>query len=203
MGKISTFTYVSLDGFYAGPNGEIDWFKGNRPDAEYDQFTHEGSKSGNTLIFGRATYEIMKSYWPTPDAVKSDPDMAEVVNSSPKIVFSKTLRKVDEGAHWKNIKLLQEIRAEEIVELKEQEDKGMTILGSGTIIQQLSNLGLVDEYGLLIIPVILGVGRPLFKDVKKASLDLLETRSFQNGIVWLRYRPALTFIGSSNTFSEP
>ena len=189
MGKISTFTFMSLDGFYAGPNGEMDWFKGNSPDAEYDKFTHEGSKSGSTLIFGRATYEMMKNYWPTPDAIKSDRNMAEVVNNSPKIVFSKTLRKVEEGAHWKNIKLLHEIRAEEIVELKEQEGKGMTILGSGTIIQQLSNLGLVDEYGLLIIPVVLGAGKSLFHDVKKANLNLLEARSFRNGIAWLRYHP--------------
>ncbi len=113
--------------------------------------------------------------------------LTEVMNNSSKIVFSKTLQDVEEGSHWKNIKLLHEIQSEEIVKLKEQEGKDMTILGSGTIVQQLSNLGLVDEYGLLVIPVILGAGKYLFKDVKKTSLNLLEARSFKNGIVWLRY----------------
>jgi dihydrofolate reductase len=189
MRKITTFTFVSADGFFARPHGEIDWFKENSQDAEYDKFTHEGSKAGGTLLFGHTTYEMMKSYWPTPEAIKNDPSMAEVMNNSPKIVFSKTLKKVEEGPHWKNIKLLPEIQPEEIVKLKDQESKDMTILGSGAIIQQLSNLGLVDEYGLLVVPIILGAGKYLFKDIKKTSLNLLEARSFKNGMVWLRYQP--------------
>ncbi len=188
MRKITTFTFVSVDGFYAGPHGQIDWFKRNSKDAEYDRFAQEGSESGGTLIFGHTTYEIMKSYWPTADAMKNDPNMAEVMNNSPKIVFSKTLQDVEEGSHWKNIRLLHEMQPEEMVKLKEQEGKDMVILGSGTIVQQLSNLGLVDEYGLLVIPVILGAGKSLFKDVKKTSLNLIEARSFRNGIVWLRYQ---------------
>ncbi len=139
-------------------------------------------------MFGHTTYEMMKSYWPTPDAIKNDPGMAEVVNNNPKIVFSKTLESAEEGPNWKNIRILNEMRPEEILKLKEKED--ITIIGSGTIVQQLANLDLIDEYGLVVVPVILGAGKPLFKDVKKTKLKLLEARAFKNGVVVLKYRPA-------------
>jgi len=120
MGKISVFDYMTIDGFFAGPQGEIDWFKFIKKDDEYDEYTHkQTARSGNTLIFGHKTYEMMKSYWPTPDAIKNDPNMAGVVNNSLKIVFSKTLQNVEEGPNWKNIKLFHEINPEEIIKLKE------------------------------------------------------------------------------------
>ena len=188
MRKISVFNHVTVDGFFAGPHGEIDWFKAIKKDDEYDSYTHEqAAKSGNTLIFGHTTYEVMKSYWPTPDAIKNDPGMARVVNNSPKIVFSKTLQNVEEGHNWKNIKLFHEIKPEEIIKLKEQEGEDFTILGSGTIVQQFANHGLIDEYQLVIVPVILGAGKCLFKDVKKMNLKLLGARAFKNGIVLLKY----------------
>jgi len=191
MRKTSVFIHVTVDGFFAGPNGEIDWFKVIKKDDEWDKYTHDqSSRSGNTLIFGHTTYEMMKTYWPTADAIKNDPIMARVVNNSPKIVFSKTLQSVEEGKNWKNIRLFNEIRREEIVNLKEQEGKDFTILGSGTIVQQFANLGLIDEYQLVIVPIVLGAGKPLFKDVKKTNLKLLEARAFKNGIVLLKYRPA-------------
>ncbi len=189
MGKISVFNHVTVDGFFAGPHGEIDWFKVINKDDEWEKYTHEQAKSGRgALMFGHTTYEMMKSYWPTPDAIKNDPDMAKVVNNSPKIVFSKTLKSVEERPNWKNIRILNEIRPEEILKLKGKED--ITIMGSGTIVQQLANFGLIDEYSLVVVPVILGAGKPLFKDVKKMNLKLLETRDFKNGIVLLKYRPA-------------
>jgi dihydrofolate reductase len=186
MKQISVFNHLSADGLFAGPNGEIDWFKLIKKDEEYDKFIHEQSKSGHTLIFGRTTYDMMKSYWPTPDAIKNDPNMARLMNTSRKIVFSKTLKSVEEGPNWKNIKLLRDIRPEEIIKLKENEE--MIILGSGTIVQQLSNLGLIDQYALAIVPVILGAGKPLFKDVKMMDLELLDSKSFRNGIVFMTYR---------------
>jgi dihydrofolate reductase len=188
MRKIGVFNHVTVDGFFAGPNGEIDWFKVIKEDDEWEKYTHGQAKSGSTLMFGHTTYEMMKSYWPTPDAIKNDPGMAEVVNSSPKIVFSKALESVEEGPNWKNIKILHGIRSEEILKLKEKED--ITIMGSGTIVQQLANLGLIDEYSLVVVPLILGVGKPLFKDVKKSDLKLRESKTFKNGIVLLRYDPA-------------
>ncbi len=164
MRKISVFNHMTIDGFFAGPHGEIDWFMVIKKDDEFETYTHEQSaKSGNTLIFGRTTYEMMKSYWPTPDAIKNDPGMAGVVNNSPKIVFSKTLQNVEED---------------------------FTILGSGSIVQQFANLGLIDEYQLVIVPVVLGVGKSLFKDIKKMNMKLLEAKTFENGIVLLKYRPA-------------
>ena len=191
MRKITVFNHVTVDGFFAGPHGEIDWFKVIKKDDEWDKYTHQQSaKLGNTLIFGHTTYEMMKSYWPTPDAIKNDPGMARVVNNSPKIVFSKTLQKVEEGHNWKNIKLFHEIKLEEIIKLKEQEGEDFTILGSGSIVQQFANLGLIDEYQLVIVPVILGGGKSLFKDVKKMNLKLLGTRAFKNGIVLLKYIPS-------------
>ncbi len=187
MRKISVFNHVTVDGFFAGPNGEIDWFKVIKKDDEWEKYTHGQAKSGSALIFGHTTYEMMKSYWPTPDAIKNDPDMARVVNHGPKIVFSKMLESVEEGPNWKNISLLHEIKPEEILKLKEKVD--MKILGSGTIVQQFANLGLIDEYNLVIVPVILGAGKYLFKNVKNTNLKLAEAKAFKNGIVLLNYLP--------------
>ena len=187
MGKIVSFTIVSVDGYFAGPNGEIDWFKEN--DEEDRQFSAEASRSGGTLIFGHTTYEMMKGYWPTPDAIKNDPITAEVLNSSPKIVFSRTLKPVKDGPVWRNIRVFHNIKAEEILEMKEEGDGDFVILGSGSIVQQLANLGLIDEYQLMVNPVILGAGKYLFKDVRRMTLTLLGSRTFSNGKVFLRYRP--------------
>ncbi len=187
MRKISVFNHMTIDGFFAGPKGEIDWFKEIKKDDEWEKYTHSQARSGGgMLMFGHTTYEMMKSYWPTPDAISNDPDMAKAVNNSPKIVFSKTLQSVEEGPDWKNITLFHEIKPKEILKLKENKD--ITIMGSGTIVQQLANLDLIDEYNLVVVPIILGAGKPLFKDVEKMNLKLLEARMFKNGIVLLRYQ---------------
>lgn len=190
MRKIVVFNNVTVDGFFAGPHGEIDWFKVDI-DEEYEEFSREQSKTGDMLILGRKTYELMKSYWPTPEAIENNPAMAEVMNNIQKIVFSRTLQSVQEGPLWKNIKLLHDIKPEEIVELKEKGGKGIAILGSGTIVQQFADLGLIDEYLLSINPIILGAGKSLFADVGKMNLKLLQARTFKNGIVWLRYQPVM------------
>src|ERR1700734_2839989 len=98
MHKLTVFNFVSIDGFFAGPHSEIDWFKDIGNDPEYQAYTHAQSVGGSILMFGHTTYEMMKSFWPTEMALKSDPHMAEVMNNSQKIVFSKTLKEVhDEG----------------------------------------------------------------------------------------------------------
>jgi dihydrofolate reductase len=140
------------------------------------------------LIFGHTTYEMMKSYWPTPDAIKSNPIMAETINNVRKIVYSKTLLSVEEGTNWKNVRLFQEIKREEIVKLKEENGRGIVILGSGTIVQQFAKLDLIDEYDLLVNPVVLGAGKSMFKDVKM-NLELIDSRTFRSGLVLLRYQP--------------
>jgi len=187
MGTIIAFTNVSVDGYFSGPNGEIDWFKNN--DDEVRKFTIEQANPSATLIFGHTTYEMMAGYWPTLDAIKNDPIVAGVMNSALKIVFSKTLKPVKDSPVWKNVKVLHEIKREEIVKLKEQADGDFAILGSGIIVQQLANLGLIDEYQLLVHPVILGAGRYLFKDIHRMNLKLLDTRTFGSGKVFLKYSP--------------
>ena len=188
MKSLGVFNHITVDGFYAGPHGEIDWFKAISKDDEYERFTHQQSQGGSTLIFGKTTYEMMRSYWPTPDAIKNDPHMAGVMNNSPKIVFSKTLKTVEDGPHWRNVTLSHEIRRDAILELKRKSD--ITVLGSGSVIQHLANLGLIDHYQLVVVPLVLGSGKRLFQDVKRAGLRLEDSRAFRNGIVVLNYAPA-------------
>ncbi len=188
MGKISVFINVSVDGFYAGPSGEIDWFKSIEQDKEWEKYTHDQSRSGkSTLLFGRTTYDMMKNFWSSNQALQNDPEMAKVVNFNSKIVFSKSLNKVEENENWKNISIINEINPEEIWKLKKKAD--LVILGSGSIVQQFTNLNLLDEYSLVVVPIVLGNGKSLFKDVKQKTLQLIESRSFNNGINILRYIP--------------
>lgn len=183
MGTLNVFDHISLDGFFTGPNGEMEWFKSIGKDEAYDRYKHRQANSGGTLLFGRTTYEMMKSYWPTPQAYKDDPDMARVMNESPKVVVSKSLKGAD---GWKNVSVVHDI--DEVAALKEKSD--VTILGSGTLVQQLANRGLIDSYMLVLVPVVLGQGKPLFDDVKKTNLELGEAKPFDNGIVVLNYQPA-------------
>ena len=188
MGKIGSFTHVSLDGFFAGPNGEIDWFKGG--DEEDRAFAAAASGGSGTLVFGRTTYEMMASYWPTPDAREDYPDVARVMNAAPKIVFSRTMGPVKDGPIWKNVRVMRDIVRDEILKRKRAEDRDFVILGSGSVVQQLARLGLIDEFQLMVNPVILGEGKYLFRDVGRTNLELLETKVFRNGKVFLRYGPA-------------
>ncbi len=190
MGKMTSFDHVSVDGFFAGPHGEIDWFKTIRPDPEYEAFTHQESQDGSTLIMGRTTYEMMKSWWPTPQAAQADPHMAKVMNQSPKLVFSHKLESVEEGPNWKNIELLHEIDPAALRKRKKESKTDFTILGSGSIVQQFLNQDLLDQCTLVVVPVVLGSGKPLFKDVRKENLQLSESRSFKNGLVVLTYSPS-------------
>lgn len=190
MSKIGVFIHVTLDGFFAGPNDEIDWFKVIKKDAEWEKHTHKESQSGNTLLFGATTYRMMKGFWPTPAGIQSDPDMAKAVNESPKIVVSNTLKSVEDEPNWKNVRILHDLDYNTITKLKEESSSGtITILGSGSVIQQLASIDFIDEYELVVVPIILGDGKYLFKDVKMTEMNLIEARSFENGLVSLRYRP--------------
>jgi dihydrofolate reductase len=185
MRKLVAFTIVSLDGYFAGLHGEIDWFENN--DKEDTAFSHEHANPSATLMFGRTTYDIMAAFWPGPVALKSDPVMAGTMNRARKIVFSKTMKPVKDGPVWKNVTVLHEITRDGIMKLKEEPGEDIAILGSGSVVRQLANLGLIDEYQLLVNPVILGSGKSLFQDFKVMNLKLLETRSFGSGKVLLRY----------------
>ncbi len=182
MRKIIVFENVTLDGFMAGSKGEIDWAI---RDEEVTQYSKEGQDSTAMFLFGRVTYEMMASFWPTPAGKSANPVFAEVLNNTPKIVFSTTLKKAD----WHNTQVIKELTKDEILKLKQQPGKNMMIFGSGTIVNQLTKLELVDEYQLMVNPVILGKGKPLFKDIKdRINLKLLNTKTFSNGIVLLQYQ---------------
>jgi dihydrofolate reductase len=183
MRKVTVFNFVTLNGCFKGPKGDISW---HRHGAEENEYAVEGLKSGNTLLFGRVTYKMMASYWPTPIAIKNSPIVAEGMNNADKIVFSRTLKKVE----WNNTRLVKSNMVKEIKKMKQMSGKDMTLLGSGNILTQLANQGLIDEYQIMIDPVVISNGTPLFKDIKnKLNLKLTMTRTFKSGVVLLCYQP--------------
>jgi dihydrofolate reductase len=186
MRKIVIFENVTLDGFMAGPHGELDWAV---RDDEVTQFSKEGHDSIDTFLFGRVTYDMMASFWPTPIGKSANPVFAEFLNDTPKIVFSTTLKKAD----WQNTEVVQELTKAEILKLKQLPGKNMMIFGSGTLVEQLTKLGLIDEYQLMVNPIVLGKGKPLFKDTTdRMNLTLVKTKTFKSGIVLLQYQPVMS-----------
>ncbi len=184
MSKMIVFNMVSVDGFFEGPHGEIDW---HNVDQEFNEFAIDQLKSAGGLIFGRKTYIGMASYWPTPNAIQDDPEVARLMNSIPKIVFSRTL----EQAEWSNTRLVNEDALLEISRLRQQAGKDWFIFGSGNLVSYLTQNCLIDEYRLMINPVILGGGRTLFTGIQnRLDLDLLNTRTFRSKNVLLTYRQA-------------
>jgi len=179
MRKVVAAPFVSLDGFMAGPNGELEW---NEPyfDEEMTGYLHEHFSSLDTLLFGRVTYQWFAHFWPN-QGVELDPDHAGMMNSLPKIVFSKTLEK----AEWNNSRIVREHIPEEIARLKAQPGQDLVIDGSPTLIHSFAQMGLIDEYRIRLHPVVLGSGKPLFK--AKTNLKLVEARPFRSGVVLLRY----------------
>jgi len=183
MRKIVMSNRVSIDGFFAGPNGEIDRFI---RDPEIDKALHEMMQP-DTILFGRVTYQMFESYWPhvatDPNAPREARVLANELNEMTKVVFSETLKTVT----WVNSKLVKGDVTKEVSKLKQGKGSDMVIFGSGTIVQQVEDEGLIDEYLIAVTPVVLGTGKPLFKDVKKFNLKLLETRDFNSDNVLLHY----------------
>ncbi len=186
MRKIILFNMVTLDGFFEGPNHDISW---HNVDAEFNEFAIAQLKSADGLVFGRVTYQLMASYWPTPAAIQDDRVVAGLMNRLPKIVFSKTLTKAD----WNNTKLVKGNIAEEIAKLKQQPGKDLLLFGSADLASTLTQLGLINEYRLMVNPVVLGAGTPLFKRAhSRLPLKLLGAKTFKSGNVLLTYTPAAT-----------
>jgi dihydrofolate reductase len=185
MRKVVLSNLVSLDGYMAGPGGDIEWFS-SLPDKEFEAYAVKTLSSIDTILFGRVTYELMAGYWPTAKPEADDPRIIEAMNELPKIVFSRTLKSVD----WNNSRLVNGDVAREVAKLKAQAGKDMVIYGSGSLVSALAPAGMIDEYRIFVAPVVLGSGKPLFRDVaNRFSLKLLESRSFGAGLVLLRYRP--------------
>jgi dihydrofolate reductase len=184
MRKLVVFNQVTLDGYIADINGDMSW--AHKQDAEWNTFVQENASGGGELLFGRITYELMTSYWPTPYAMQNDPIVAERMNNLPKVVFSRTLDK----ASWNNTKLVKGDMAAEIRKMKKEPGENMVIFGSGSIVSQLAPEGLIDEYQIVVNPVVLGKGKTMFEGIKeKLTLKLTKTRTFGNGNVLLCYEP--------------
>lgn len=185
MGKLSTYNFITLNGFFKGPGEDISWAK--KGEKEEEEFAAENLSAGNILLFGRKTYELMAGYWPTEMAHKNDPIVATGMNESEKIVFSRTLKKAD----WNNTRVISDNIVEEVKKLKQDPGKNMTILGSGSIIKLFAEKGLIDEFEIMVHPVAIGDGTPLLNDLsQKLDLQLTVTKSFKTGVVLLCYKPA-------------
>ncbi len=183
MRRVIVFNLVTVDGYFSSKDGDISW---HNVDEEFQELAEEASNSGNTLLFGRVTYELMAGYWPTQEAIKNDPVVASGMNKAEKIVFSRTLAKAD----WNNTRLVKDDVISEVRKLKQQSGKDLTVLGSGSIVSQLAQAGLIDEYQILLNPVVIGGGKTMFEGIKeKISLRLTKTRTFGNGNVLLCYEP--------------
>jgi dihydrofolate reductase len=192
MRKIIVSNLVSLDGFFEGPNREIDWFV---VEEEFFEYAKELLRSVDTILFGRITYEGMASYWPTLAAADNDPTITHKMNNLSKVIFSKTLSEVE----WNNSKLVKGNIAEEIRKMKEEPGKDMVIFGSGSIVSALTRLGLIDEYRIIVNPVILGKGNPLFKGLQdKLNLELLKTQKLKSGVVIFYYQPGKKLFAVKN-----
>lgn len=183
MRKLILFNLITLDGFFEGPDHDISW---HMVDNDLNDLSKSQLEAVDTIIFGRVTYELMASYWPTIEGIRDDPLVAGFMTNTPKVVFSSSLKK----AEWQNTRLVKGDAAAEIIKLKQLSGKDMIIFGSGKITTALTNTGLIDEYRIIVCPVILGKGTSLFKGVDHLTkLDLVNSRVFDNGNVLLTYRP--------------
>ena len=185
MREIHVFENVSLDGFFTDANSDMSW--AHRHDEEWNAFTSGNASGEAELLFGRVTYEMMAAFWPTAEAARMLPDVAAGMNRMKKFVVSRTLK----DASWQGTTLLSGDLVAEAKRLKEETGPDLLILGSGSIVSQLTEARLIDEYQIVLTPTVLGRGRTLFETVKdKQSLGLTSTRSFKNGNVVLKYVPA-------------
>jgi len=183
MRKLVVFNFLTLNGYFEGPGGDLSW---HRHGEEESRFASESAGNSGVLLFGRITYEHMAAFWPTPMAMQQNPGVAEGMNMAEKIVFSRTLKTAD----WNNTRIINGDLVKEVRRLKETPGKDMCLLGSGSILTQLADAGLIDEYQFMVDPVALGSGTPAFKGLKKKlDLRLVSTRKFSSGVMLLNYQP--------------
>jgi dihydrofolate reductase len=184
MTRLNMFNSVSLDGYFTDSSNDMSWAHAAPNDTEFQEFTASNAKGTGALVFGRVTYQMMASFWPTPMAAQMMPDVAASMNAAPKYVFSRSLK----TAEWANTIVLDGDPAQEIARLKREGGPQLTVLGSGSIVRQLTAAGLIDDYQLMVCPVILGGGRTLFEGTPgKPVLKLQSSRGFRNGRVFLHY----------------
>jgi dihydrofolate reductase len=183
MRKVIVSNMVSLDGYFDGPNGELDWHVVNN---EFIEYAEDMLNSVDCILFGRRTYQMMAAYWTMPEVKLNDPVIAGKMNSLTKIVFSKSLDSVE----WENSSLVKDNIKETVLKLKQQPGKDIVILGSGSIVSALTQMNLIDEYRVIINPVILGAGKLQFTgSLDKKILNLTDVKRFNSGVVILYYQP--------------
>jgi len=184
MRKVIVFNQVSLDGFFVDAQGDMSW--AHKQDPEWLEFVNGNASGGGEAIYGRETYELMASYWPTPMAMQQAPVVAKAMNDMPKTVFSRKMKK----AEWSNTKVANGGLAAEVLKMKRASGPSIVIMGSGSIVSQLTQEGLIDEFQVVVNPIVLGDGRTLFEGLNgKQDLKLTKTRTFRNGNVLLCYEP--------------
>lgn len=185
MGKLVLFMHTSLDGFVAGPNGEMDWIN---VDEEMFDFAGKRTNEADTALYGRVTYQMMESYWPTaahqPKATKHDIEHSKWYNRVAKIVLSKTLK----AENLTNTTIISDNLATKINKLKKESGKDILIFGSPGAVHSLMAENLIDDFWLFVNPVLIGQGIPLFKSINdKIKLKLVTTNAFSSGVVCLHY----------------
>jgi dihydrofolate reductase len=184
MRRLTVFNSVSIDGYFTDANNDMSWAKADDP--EFAEFVAGNAKGGGTLLFGRVTFEMMRSFWPTPHARAAFPEVAKGMNALPKVVFSKSLAKAD----WKNTTVVKTDPVAAVKKMKREAGTDMVILGSGKLVATLADAGLLDEIQLVVIPIVLGSGRTPFEGVKRRiALTLVKERRFANGNVLVCYEP--------------
>jgi dihydrofolate reductase len=185
MPKLVVYNSMSLDGYFTDADGDMNW--AHKRDPEWQAFVSENASGGGQLLFGRVTYDLMASFWPTPLAAHSNPIVADRMNNLRKYVFSTTLQQ----AAWNNTILFKGDLATQVRKLKQEPGPAIVIMGSGSVVAQLAEAGLIDEYQIVLNPLVVGSGRTLFEGVKrKLPLKLAKSRAFGNGNVVLFYEPA-------------
>jgi dihydrofolate reductase len=189
MTRMFFFQSVSLDGFFEGPDHDISW---HNVDAEFNKFAIGQLRETDTMLFGRRTYQLFEGYWPkmTRAAGASDEDVeiANLINNMNKIVFSRTLSGVVEKENWWNVRLVREADPEEIRSWNQQPGKALSVAGNNLAVS-LARMGLIDEFRIMTMPVVLGQGNRLLSGVnEKMKLKLVSTRTFRSGNVLLCYR---------------
>ena len=184
MSKLVVYNSMSLDGYFTDANGDMSW--AHKRDPEWQAFISENASGGGQLLFGRVTYDLMASFWPTPLAAQSNPIVVERMNGLQEYVFSRTL----DTATWNNTRLLKGDLTTEVRKLKQESGPNIVIMGSGSVVAQLAEAGLIDEYQIVLNPLVVGGGRTLFEGVKrKLPMNLARSRAFGNGNVVLYYEP--------------
>ena len=181
MRRLSSFNFITLNGYYKGLHDDISWHDHTQ---EGREFSEENLKPRHALLFGRRTYEMMQAFWCSDQAMQQMPEITQGMHESPKYIFSRSLQKTD----WANSTLVKEDLLDFVRKLKQTEGPDLTILGSGEILAQLADAGLVDRYDIMLDPVILGGGGTIFQGIREnQNLKLLSQRNFKNGAMLLSY----------------